>query len=128
MKLYNIAFFSKAYMEASEARDSGNWEAYRTENLGAAHDLLIGPRRRGTYTDREKAINLLETRQDLYALHEGYYDYALIETVTSDEIDPFDYNFDNPEESELWYKWSNESSSYVRIKKPRFLKGVVSFS
>jgi hypothetical protein len=81
---------------------------------------------RGIYTSLEELQNMLEREQDAYCVHEGWYEYCVIEKFTFNQLDPWD-------DFEIWYKWECTDveeglGRYVKIDKPEELKGIVGYN
>lgn len=126
--IYQLAFFPINWMlgnEAQYAATQGEENAWKEFIKTRAYfDWQIGGALRGSFTNKEDLISILTKEQDIYLLHEGWYDYALIEKHTLNQIDSFDLEVS---EVETWFKFDLEQSKYVQIARPECLKGTCKF-
>jgi hypothetical protein len=82
---------------------------------------MIGEIPRGIFITAEEIAVLLEEERDVYGLHEGYYDYALIVRTACGQIDP-------DQTAVAFYKWEQTkdvyTGKYVKIETPESIKNL----
>lgn len=87
-------------------------------------DLSLGKAYRGSFTDLDLLIKIIEDQDDPYGICECYYTYLLIEKHNLNCIDGLHWG---EKDTEIWYKM-NDDCRYVRIDKPECFKKTVGFS
>jgi hypothetical protein len=125
IKLYHLVCFPSAWMEFSEMlyqKDKLDFEELR-DSFGY-FEFLKGGVLRGTFTDRKKLLQLLETSEHACCIAEGYYDYALIETHDANVLDGCNFL----EDAEYWLKFDLKEQKYNRIPRPECLNQTMCFA
>ncbi len=127
--IYQLVFFPAAWMRGQEIIHAANQSRNETwKNFRKTPDYVtwcIGGALRGAFLDKDKAVTVLTQQQDVYALHEGYYDYALLERYDADMVDAMDGEV---EEVETWFKFDFKHSKYMQIPRPECLEGTCKFA
>jgi hypothetical protein len=125
--IYNLFVYPKGFMTGCEilnGKNSSDEQRKKFKDTPEWYEWLCRGTRRATFLEFKSAEEVLTRKQDLYTLHEGYYEYALIEKICLNEVDGWYFGSD----AETWYRWNDESSSYNQIKKPEYLKGTCCFT
>lgn len=89
---------------------------------------IWGGSHRGSFTDKQKLIDIIKAYTDPYGICESYYDYLLIETHYMNCIDG---DFFEPDYSnEMWFNYveiGDDEWEYQEISRPECLMGTVNF-
>jgi hypothetical protein len=99
---------------------------WRENNKGFDPELSLGKAYRGTFTDLDLLIKIIEDQNDPYGICECYYTYLLIEKHDINCIDGLCWATDS-EDAEIWYKM-NDEDRYVQIDKPKCFQGTCNFT
>lgn len=143
--VYNLVSISDTYVKAWEKRRVKEEEyseavkglsdeerkkfckAWREKNKPFLDpDTYIGTAYRGSFTDLDALIKIIEDQNDPYGICECYYTYLVIEKHHLNCIDSLHWG-DSAEDAEIWYKM-NDDCKYVRIDKPECFKQTVGFT
>jgi hypothetical protein len=114
------------------------WEVYTDYQEGKASKEEFEKHRekwfkkfvyRGTFTDKDALLNLIENDKEMYHIHEGWYDYMLIEKYNANQIDGLAWGLDF--DHEMWFKayYNSETGDFGwnRIERPECFKGTIGF-
>ena len=139
--IYNLIAFSEKYIDAQEeysrldtilskmSRQEGRqyYEEHKDVFERLFKETTIGKAYRGSFTDLDMLVKIIESQDDPYGLCEGYYNYLLIERYEANMIDGCCFC---EEGCEIWYRteYDSENFKYVRIEKPEGMKRLVNFT
>ena len=139
--IYNLIAFSEKYINAQEEYSKldtilskmsrQECRQYYEEQKDVFDKLFketsIGKAYRGSFTDLDMLVKIIESQNDPYGLCEGYYNYLLIERYEANMIDGCCFGEGG---CEIWYRteYDSENFKYVRIEKPEGMKRLVNFT
>lgn len=140
--IYNLIAFSDSHIKAWETRREKEKEytnlvngmtydermefgkRWWKKNKPDPTDTYFGKAYRGSFSDLDQLIKIIEDQNDCYGICECYYTYLLIEKHHLNCIDSVCWGDDG---DEIWYKM-DENYQYKRIPKPDCFKQIVSFT
>jgi len=136
--VYNLIAFSQGHIDnwnKHRERNDKTWEilkdmsreerfAWTKNNPREEIDLSTGKAYRGSFTDLNKLIEIVESQDDPYGICECYYTYLLIEKHHLNCIDGVCWGEDD---GEIWYK-IDENYQYKKINKPDCFRQTCSFT
>jgi len=140
MKLYHLISFSQEHMEGWEALDKREKDYVEAvdgmtkEERNAYRKTLpphvpeqrinLGKAYRGTWTDLDELLKIIDNSTDPYGICECYYEYLLIETSETNQVDPW-------VDEEMWFKSEHNSEDgtikWNKIPKPEYLQRMCNF-
>lgn len=134
-QIHHLVAFPAEFFEVEEKRkdiqdrnDLKEWEEFYASP--EYHKILMGGRYRGSFTDKQKLIDVIKAATDPYAICEGYYEYLLIESYYLNCIDGYVFDPPDHKESEMWFKFveiGENQYEYQQIERPKVLQGTVGF-
>lgn len=133
--IHHLLGFSAGYILANEKakeikdkRDKEDWKEFRESELWNSyteHAVYMG-----TYTDKQKLIDRVLSSKNMWDIHEGWYDYLLIESYEANHLEGAIFDAPDFNESEMWFKFvklGEDQYEYQQIPRPECLKGVCNF-
>lgn len=130
--IWHLVAFSESFIKAYEVfrKCQDNNDRKALEEFKKTNDYnyyLMGGRLRGTFSSKEKLVEVIESENDPWGICEGWYTYLLVEKHYMNLIDSCSFQ----EDGETWYKFTKideDNWKYLQIEKPEYLKGIVAFA
>lgn len=115
------------YWKYNKDKDGELYEKFKNDKE-INHAWTMGGRHRGSFTDRQQLLDIINRQNDPYGICEGYYEYLLIETHYINSIDGCMFEPDHKHET--WFKFKDLGEGaykYEQIERPECLTGTINF-